>query len=154
MLLATFSVLDDIINNRRFIIIIKLRKQDIFCAVGDTTPCNVACASSHNLYNTTTFMGCGCITYFINGFHRCIHCCIKTNCILCTGDIKVNRSWNTNCINAKCCKFSCTLERTISTNDNNTINTMFTANLSAFLLSFLRTEFRTARCIQKCTAAA
>ena len=43
-------------------------------------------------------MGRRCITDFVNGFHCCINSCIKSDRVICTCDIKVDCSWNTNCI--------------------------------------------------------
>ena len=85
MLLSTFSIIDNVIDDLLLIIIILFRDQNIFCTVGNTAPqCNVSCITSHNLNDAAALMGCGSITYFINGLHGCINCRIKSDSVFCT----------------------------------------------------------------------
>ena len=85
-------------------------------------------------------MGCGSITYFINGLHGCINCRIKSDSVFCTCNIKVNGSRYTNCIYAKSCQLLCACKGTVSTDDYQTINSMFLADLRTFSLTIFCTK--------------
>ena len=142
--LAALSVGNNIINNLLLIVIIFLRKQNIFCTIGNTTPqCNVSGISAHNLNDTATFMGRRCISYLINSLHRCINCCIESNRILCTGNIQIDRSRNTDGINTMLSQCLRTTIRAVSADDNQAINPMFMADIGPLLLTLLRTELVT-----------
>ncbi len=76
-----------------------------------------------------------------DGLHRCIYSSIETDRIVGTGDIKVNRSRKTDRVDSESGKFSGTAEGTVSSDYNDTIDTMFLTYLSAALLAFLSREF-------------
>ena len=133
---------DDVIDDLLLIIIIFLRNQNILCTVGNTAPkCNVSRISSHNFNNTAALMRSRSISYLINCLHGSIDCSIKTNGILGTRNIQVNGSRHTNGVNAESCKFLGTCIGTVTANNNQSINTMFSADFRTFLLSFFRAEF-------------
>ena len=98
-------------------------------------------------------MGGGSITDFIDGFHRCVYSGIETDRIVGTGDIKVNGSRKTNRVDSESGKLSGTAEGTVSSDHNDTIDTMFLTYLSATLLAFLSCELLTAGCVKDRTAA-
>ena len=81
-------------------------------------------------------MRCRSITNLINRFHGCINSGVKTNGIISTCNIQINGSRKTNGIDSQCSKLLCTLERTISTDNYNCINSMLLTDLRTFLLSF------------------
>ena len=93
------------------------------------------------------------ITNLVDCFHSCIYCCIKSNCILCAGNIQVDSTRNTNCINTKISQFLRTCKRTVSTDYYQSVDSMFSADFSASLLTFHCTELRTSCCVKNCTAS-
>ena len=141
MLLSTFSVIDNVIDDLLLIIIILFRDQNIFCTVGNTAPqCNVSCITSHNLNDAAALMGCGCIAHAVDCIHGRIHCGVKADGVFCTCNIKVNGSRYTNCIYAKSCQLLCACKGTVSTDDYQTINSMFLADLRTFSLTIFCTK--------------
>ena len=102
MLFTAFSAFFDVCNDLCFIVVMFLRKKNLLCSIGNTAPqCKVSRITSHNFDNTTSFMWCRCITYFVNCFHRCINRCIESDCVFCTCDIKIDRSRKSDCIYSK-----------------------------------------------------
>ena len=152
--LSCFTACDDVVDQLLLIIIIFLRNQDILCSVSDTTPhSKVSCITSHNLDNTTSFVRCGSITNFINCLHCCIYSCIKSDCILCAGNIQIDRTWNTDCVNSKISQLLCAGKGTVSTDYYQSVDSMFLTDFCTTLLSFRCTEFCTSCCIKNCTAS-
>ena len=97
-------------------------------------------------------MGSRGITYFINGLHGGIHSRIKTDGILGTGNVQIDGSRKSDGIDPKCCQLLRTCKGTVSSDDNNAVNTMFSADLCASCLSFRSTELCTAGSIQNSTS--
>ena len=101
MLFAALPVGDNVVDNLLLVVVVILRKQNILSAVGDAAPQgDIACVTSHNLDDAAALMGCRGITYLINGFHGCIHCCIEADGVLGTGDIQVDGAWYADGIDA------------------------------------------------------
>ena len=98
-------------------------------------------------------MGCGCITDFIDRFHRRIHRGVETDRIVGTGNIEVDRSRKTDGVDPKGGKLSGTAEGTVSSDHDDPVNSMFSADFGAALLTFLGREFLTAGRVEDRTAA-
>ncbi len=81
-------------------------------------------------------MGSRSITDLINRFHGCINSGVKANGIIGTCNIQVDGSGKTDGIDSQCSKLLCTLERTISTDNYDCIDSMLLTDLRTFLLSF------------------
>ena len=136
VLLSTLPVGNNIIDDLLLIIVIIFRKKNILGSIGNAAPeCNVSGISSHNLYNTASFMGGRSIPHLVNGFHSRIYRRVKANGILCTGNIQINGSRYAYGVNAKVRQCLCPLERTVSANDHNSVNPMVPADLGTSLLS-------------------
>ena len=154
MLFAALSVLNDPVDQVLLIAVVALRKENILRAVGNTAPeSDISGISSHNLDDTAALVGGGSITDFIDGFHRCVYSGIETDRIVGTGDIKVNGSRKTDRVDSESGKLSGTAEGTVSSDHNDTIDTMFLTYLSATLLALLSCELLTAGCVKDRTAA-
>ena len=152
--LSCFTACNNVIDQLLLIIVIFLRDQDVLRSIGDTAPhSKISCITSHNFDNTASFVRCGSITNFIDCLHCCIYCCIKSDCILCAGNVQVNCSRNTDCIDSKICQLLCTCKRTVSTDNYQSVDSMFLADFCTTLLSFRCTEFCTSCCIKNCTTA-
>ena len=151
---TTFSSFDDVVDQFLLIIIVFFWKQDIFCTVGDTTPqSQVTCISSHNFDNAATLMRSRSITYFVDCFHSSIHSGIKTDGIFCTCDVQVDGSRNTNCVDSQICQLLSTCKRTVTTDNYQTVNAVFSADICCFFLSFFCSHLCTTCCIQDRTTA-
>ena len=98
-------------------------------------------------------MGCGGIAYLIDGFHRSIDRGVKSNGIIGTGDIKVNGSRQTYGIDSKPRQFGSAIKGTITADDNQSFDAMFSAYLCPQLLSLFCTEFLTPRGIKDGSAS-
>ena len=97
--------------------------------------------------------GCGCISYLIYGLHRRIDSRVKTDGIIGTGNIKIDGSGESDRVYTESRKLARTAVRTVSSDDDQTVNTVFLTNLSALFLAFNRSEFGTS-CRVKNRAAA
>src|SRR5699024_9593464 len=151
--LSFFTVVNNIIDDPLFIVVIFFRKENIFCAICDTAPqSNISSVSSHNFDNTYTLMRGRCITNFINRFHSCVYSSVKTNGVLCTCNVQVNGSRNTYCIYAQIRQFLRTCKRTISTDHHKAVDTMFFTDLSGSSLSLFCSHLCAAGSIQNCSA--
>mgnify|MGYP007049176103 CR=1 FL=1 len=77
----------------------------------------------------------------------CLHCCvdssIETDCVLGTCNIQVDGSGKTDSINTKSGQCLCTTVRTVTADDNDTVDTVLSADLSTLLLSFRFLELQT-----------
>ena len=153
MLFTALAVVDDIVDQLLLIVIVTLRKQDILRPVCDTAPqCNVAGISAHYLDDTAAFMGGRCIAHLVDRFHRRIDCGVKTDRIIRTCNVQVNRARHTNRVDAACRQLLCTCKRTVAADDYKAVNAMLMADLCTKILSLRCTELRTAGCIQDRTA--
>ena len=93
MLLAQTPVDDDVIDDLLLIVIIFLGDQYVLRAVRDAAPKrDIACVASHDLDDTASLMGRRCILYLVDRFHGCVDSRIKTDRVICTGDVKIDRS--------------------------------------------------------------
>ena len=150
--LTHLTALNNVIDQLLLIIVIFLRDQDILCTIGNTAPqCKPACSTSHNLDDTASLMRSRGITYLVNCFHSSINSGIKTDGILGTSNVKVDGSWNTNCINSKVRKLLCSGKGTVSTDYNKSVNTVLAADLCTTLLSFRCAELSTSCSVKNCT---
>ena len=98
-------------------------------------------------------MGSGSISYFVNGFHCCIYRGIKTNGIFCAGDIQVDGSRYTYCINSKCCQLLSSCKGTVSADNNQSVDAVFSADICGTFLAFRCTHLCAAGCIKDGTSA-
>ena len=130
-----------------------LSSKNIFCTTRNTGPkSNVTCCTSHNLNDTTALMGFRCISKFVNSFHSCIYSCIKSYSILCTGYIKVNGSRYSYRVYSLFRKSARSVERTVTTDNYYTVNTMLTADFCCLLLIFFLFKFKTSSSIKDCSS--
>ena len=133
VLLAPLPVLYNPVNQHLFVAVIPFRQKNVLRAVGNTAPKrNIARMASHNLNDTAPFMGCGCISYLIYGLHRRIDSRVKTDGIIGTGNIKIDGSGESDRVYTESRKLARTAVRTVSSDDHQTVNTVFLTNLSPF----------------------
>ena len=150
--LTHLTALNNVIDQLLLIIVILLRDQNILGSVGNTTPqCKPAGSTSHNLDDTASLMGSRCITNLVNCFHSCINSGIKTDGVLCTCNVKVDGSWNSDCVDSKVSKLLRSSKGTVSTDYNKSVNTVLAADLCTTLLSFRCAELGTSCSVKNCT---
>ena len=82
----------------------------------------------------------------IDCLHGRVDRCIKSDRIFCTGNIQVDSSRKSNSIDPMSCQCLCSSVRTITANDNQTVNSMLLADLCCLQLGFLCLELRTSCC--------
>ena len=154
VLFAALSILNDPVDQVLLIAVVALRKENILRTVCNTAPeSDISGIPAHNLDDTAALMGGRCITNLIDGLHRCVYSGIETDRIVGTSDIKVDRSRKADRVDSESGKFSGTAEGTVSSNYNDTVDTMFLTYLSAAPLAFLSREFLTAGSVKDRTAA-
>ena len=137
MLFTDTAFCTDFLDNLLLIIVIAFRNCNIFRTITDTTPqCDMAGSTSHYFNDTASLVGCGCITYFVDCFHRRVAGGVKTDRIFCTRDVKIDCSRNTDRVDSVGRKFLRSAERTVSSNNYDTINAMFTADICCLFLAF------------------
>ena len=137
ILLTHLTAILNLGNNTLNITMIFLCGQNVLCTTGNTGPqCNVSCGTSHYLDDTATLMRFRRVAQAIDRLHRCVDRCIESNRIFRTSNIKIDRSRNTDRVDALLRKSACTIKGTISTNNNNSVNAVFAADLSTFHLIF------------------
>ncbi len=101
MCLSFLPASDNVVDQLLLIVIIFLGKKDILRAVCNACPeCNVPRMSAHYLDDGAALMGRGGISYLVNRLHRGVDRRVKTNRILCTCNVKINRSRHTDRIDA------------------------------------------------------
>ena len=148
MLFAALSVLNDPVDQVLLIAVVALRKENILRAVGNTAPeSDISGISSHNLDDAAPLMGGGSITDFIDGFHRCVYSGIETDRIVGTGDIKVNGPRKTDRVDAEGRQLLRTSERTVTADNDNTVDSVLLADLCCFLLTFRCLKLHAACCL-------
>ena len=103
--------------------------------------------------HSASFMRRRSITYFIDRFHRRIYSSIKSDRVICAGNIKIDRSRNADRIYAEVRKFLSSGKRTVSSDNYKSVDTVFFTDCSRFLLSFFRTHRFTTRCLKERTSA-
>ena len=87
---AAFSVVDDIVDDILFVIVILFREKDILRAIGDTAPqCDISCIPAHNLDDAAAFMGGRGIPYLIDGLHGRIYSRIEAYGIIRACDVQI-----------------------------------------------------------------
>ena len=94
-------------------------------------------------------MRSGGISYFINRFHSSIYCSIKTNRVFRTRNIQINRSRNTDGINAASSQLLSSCKRAVAADYYQTFNAMLATDFCPQFLPFRCAEFMAARCIQE-----
>lgn len=70
-------------------------------------------------------MGCGGIAHLVNRLHGCVDCSVKSDCIICTGDIQVNCSRKADCIHSQMRKLLGAGKGTVSADYHKTVNAVF-----------------------------
>ena len=142
--LAMLTVGNDIIDNILFVVIVLLGKQDILGAVGNTAPqSNVSGISAHYLDDTASLVRGRGILNFINSLHCSVHCGIEADGVLSTCDIQVDGSGKADGVDAQSGQSLCSTIGTVTTDDNDTVDTVLFTDLSALLLSFRFLELQT-----------
>ena len=105
ILFTAFLIFKNVLDQGFLIKSMLFRHQDTLSSVGNTAPqCKISCVTTHNLNDTASLMRCRSITDFIDRIHSCINRCIKSDRIICAGDIQIDRSRNTDRINSEVCK--------------------------------------------------
>ena len=141
MFFAFSTVLDDVVDDLLLIVIVFLRKKNILCAVCDTAPkSDISGITSHNLDDRASLMGSGSISYFINGFHCSVYRGIKTDGIFCAGDIQVDGSRYTYGVNSKSCQFLRSCKRSVSADNYQSVDAVFSADICSTFLAFRQTS--------------
>ena len=154
MPLAVLPVVDNIVDNTLLVIIIFLRDQDILGAVGDTAPeRDITGISAHHFDNAAAFMGGRGISHLINGLHRRIDGRIKTDRIICAGDIQIDRSRNSDRIDSMARQCLRPAVGTVTADHHHAVDPVLFAHLRTLCLPFLILEFRAAGRSQDRTAA-
>ena len=142
--LTMLTVGNDIIDNILFVVIVLLGKQDILGAVGNTAPqSNVSGISAHYLDDTASLMRGRGILNLVDCLHCCVDSSIETDGVLGTCNIQIDGSGKTDGIDAQSGQCLCTTVRTVTADDNDTVDTVLSADLSTLLLSFLFLELQT-----------
>ena len=95
-----------------------------------------------------------CILDFIQSFCCSCNGCIKSNCIVCTNDIVIDSSWETNCWETMFSQTHSTMVRTISTNNYYTFDSMFFKLLNTFKLTLKLGKLRIASRLKESTTTA
>ena len=154
ILFTAFFVLQNIFDQRLLIIVFFFRKKNLFCSVGNTAPQRkVSCITSHYLNDTASLVWSRCITDLIDRFHSCIDSCIKSNRIICTCNVKIDRSRKSNRIYSEVRQLLCSGKRSVSSDYYKTVNSVFFTNCCCFLLSFFCTHCLAACCLKNCTTS-
>ena len=129
------------------------RHQNTLRTVGDTTPeRKVSRVASHNLDDTAPLMGCRCITDLVDRFHRSIYSRIKSDRIIGTCNIQIDRSRNSDRTHAQICKLLRSCKRAVSADHDQTVDSIFLADRSGFLLSLFRAHLLTTCSLQDRTS--
>ena len=153
MPLAAFSVVDDIIDDALFIVIVFFRYQNILGTVGNTAPeRDVTGISAHHLDDAATFVGRGSISHLIDRLHRRVDRRIKTDRIIRTGDIQIDRPRNPYRVDPMACQRLCAAVGSVSADHYDSVDSVLSAHFRTFRLSFFIFKFRTAGRTQNRTA--
>src|SRR5699024_126330 len=154
MFLARLTACDDIVDQLLLVIIVFLRDQHVLGAVGDTAPhSQITGVAAHYLNDTAALMGSGSITHLVDRLHSRIHSRVKSDGVLCTGNVKVDGTGNSDGIDTQIGQLLRACERTVSTDDNQALDPVFPADFGSSLLSFRRAELRAPCSIQDRTAS-
>ena len=130
VLLASLTRLDDTIDDRLLIAIVTLRKKDLLRTVCDTAPeGDVTGTTAHNLDDRATLVRGRGITQLIDRLHRGIDGGIEADRIIGTCDIEIDGTRHTDGVDAECTQLAGATEGTVTTDDNDSVDTMLTADL-------------------------
>ena len=152
--LTAFFIFQNIINDLLLVKVMLFRHKDTFCSIGNTAPqSKISRVTPHNFDDAASFMRRRSITYFIDRFHRRIYSSIKSDRVICAGNIKIDRSRNADRIYAEVRKFLSSGKRTVSSDNYKSVDTVFFTDCSRFLLSFFRTHRFTTRRLKERTSA-
>ena len=106
--------------------------------------CKEACVASHNLNNGTALMGLHGIAQLVDTFNSGVGSCVKTDTVICTTDIVVDRTGNADHIDTILGKRTGTAESAVTTDCDNAVKTKELTGGNRTLLSFFGHEFLTA----------
>ena len=135
MYLALLAAGNNMVDNFLLIVIIILRKQNILRAVGDTAPeCNIPRMPSHNLNDTAALMGGGSVLHLVNGLHGGVDRSVKTNGVLCAGNVQVDCAGNAYGIDSQSGQSPGSPVGAVAANHDNTVYPMFLTDFRALLL--------------------
>ena len=98
-------------------------------------------------------MGRRGILNLVNCFHRSVYCSVKADGIFGTGNIKVDSSGKSYCVDTQSGQSLGSAVRTVSTDDNNTVNSMLATDVSTLFLIFRFLELEASCCSQNSTAS-
>ncbi len=108
VLLAVLSVIDDIIDDFLFVVVILFRKQNIFGAVGDAAPqSDISRVSAHNFDDAAALMRRRSIPHLINRLHCRIDGGVKADCIICAGNVQIDGSGDADRVDTMSGKCEC-----------------------------------------------
>src|SRR6516225_9465805 len=111
--------------------------------------CNIARIPTHNFNNEESIMRISSIPDFINGFHCSIHCCIKSNGEISSGNVFINSSRETNARDIIFRRKNIgSSERSVAANYHQSIYAEGLEVLICFLSSLGFEEIFTASCFQ------
>ena len=129
MCLAASSVVNDVVDQLLLIVIIALRKKNIFRAVRDAAPqSDVAGITAHDLDNGASLMGRGCIADFIDCFHGCVDSRIESDRVLCAGNIQIDRTRDADNVDSLVRKFLCAAIGTVTSDYDKSFDTVLVAD--------------------------
>ena len=155
VLLPFLPAFNNTVNDSLLISVILLRKKNLLSPICHTAPkSNIAGASTHYFDNGTTLVRSGSITNLINRLHSGINRGIKTDSIIRTCNIKVNGSRHTDGVHSECRKLSRSHKRSVSSDYDHAVNSVFFTDFSPLLLAFYSCKFFTTSSIENGSSAA
>ena len=142
--LTMLTVGNDIIDNILFVVIVLLGKQDILGTVGNTAPqSDISGISAHYLDDTASLVRGRGILNLVDCLHCCVDSGIETDGVLGTCNIQIDSTGKTDGIDTKSGQGLRATIGTVTADNNDTVNTMLSADLSTLLLSFRFLELQT-----------
>src|SRR5699024_7041781 len=119
------------------------RNDDLISTCSDTRPkSDIPSVTSHYFNNESTTVTVRSVTNFIKGICCCIDSCIKTDSVVCTSNIVIDCTWNTNSWESMFCQTHSSVVRSVTTDNNNTFDTFFLKLLNSCQLTFKSGKFR------------
>ena len=142
--LALLAALNDMAHDLLLVVIVILRKQNVFRAVGNTAPQrNITCMTPHYLNNTAALMGRRSILYLVNGLHGSVYRRVKADSIIRAGNIQVYGARNAHRIDPLSGKRLSSAIGTVASDHDHTVNPVLPADVSSLLLIFRLLKLQT-----------
>ena len=137
------------------LIVARLRCNDHLCATADCRiQCQITAVIAHDLDNRAAMMRTRRITQLIDALHARLQRRIKSDCKIRTRNIVIDRTRQTNAVDALLRHRHSTAIRTITADDNQRINAGLTHMVHALILNTFFLELRKTGRSQQRTAAA